>query len=244
MPRDPQNSENVRIDLPATPRKLPSITVIALAALAAFAAPARAQIWLSAGIQGGTLGAGVQGDILLTSHIGARAMYNGILSLSTNQTNSGITYTGKFALKNIPLLLDIYPSAHGSFHFTGGLVLNQNKVTATGVLGAGSTITINGAQYTEAQLGGPLVGTISYPSTAWYAGLGWGTPYHKDSHWGFVCDIGVMGATPTASLSAPGAASNATLQADLQAQADSTQKNLKKYASYWPAISFGVNYKF
>lgn len=221
-----------------------SLPVIALAALTAFAAPARAQLWLSVGAQAGTLGAGVQGDVLLTSHIGVRAMYNGLLTLSTTQTNSGITYNGKFAFQNIPLLVDIYPSAHGSFHFTGGIVMNQNKITATGVLGAGSTITINGVQYTEADLGGPLLGTISYPSTAWYAGLGWGTPYHKDSHWGFVCDIGVMGATPTAALTAPNAAVNAALQADLAAQIDSTQANLKKYASYWPSISFGVNYKF
>jgi len=206
--------------------------------------PARAQLYLSVGAQAGTLGAGVQGDLLLTSHIGVRAMYNGLFTLTTTQTNSGITYNGKFAFQNMPLLVDIYPSAHGSFHFTGGMIFNQNKITATGVLDAGSTITINGVQYTEADLGGPLLGTISYPSTAWYAGLGWGTPYHKDSHWGFVCDIGVMGATPTASLTAPNAAVNAALQANLQAQIDSTQANLKKYASYWPSISFGVNYKF
>ena len=35
----------------------------------------------------GTLGAGVQGDLLLTSHIGVRAMYNGLFTLTTTQTN-------------------------------------------------------------------------------------------------------------------------------------------------------------
>jgi hypothetical protein len=227
-----------------TRRVASAALVLSLLGFFSLAAPARAQIYLSAAATGGTLGIGVQGDLLLSSHFGVRAAYNGFASLSYTTDNSGITYNGKFEFQNMPLLLDYYPSAHGSFHLTGGMVLNKNKVTATGVLDAGNTITINGHTYTEADLGGPLLGTITYPSTAWYAGLGWGSPFHKDSHWGFVCDIGVMVATPTAAITAPNAQANAALQADLQAQIDSTQANLKKYATYWPSITLGVSYKF
>jgi len=236
------------MDLPtgrsrAQPAARPAL-VLSLLALLSVVAPARAQFYLSGAATAGTLGIGVQADLLLTSHLGVRAAYNGFASLSYTTDNSGITYNGKFEFQNMPLLVDYYPSAYGSFHLTGGIVLNKNKVTATGVLDAGNTITINGNTYTQADLGGPLLGTITYPSTAWYAGFGWGSPFHKDSHWGFVCDIGVMGATPTAAISAPNETANAVLQADLQAQMDSTQANLKKYATYWPSITLGVSYKF
>jgi len=221
-----------------------AIVALALTTLSAVTLPARAQLDLSVAARAGTLGAGVEADLLLTSHIGVRAGYNGLVTVTYTTDNSGITYNGEFDFLNMPLLVDIYPSARGTFHFTGGMILNQNKVTATGVLSAGNTIDINGTSYTEADLGGPLLGTITYPSTAWYAGLGWGTPVRTSSHWGFVCDLGVMIATPTAALTAPNAAANAVLQQNLQAQMDSTQANLKKYATYWPSISFGVSYRF
>jgi len=218
--------------------------VALLASLGALAAPAAAQLDISAGVTAGTLGIGLQGDILIVSHLGGRVIFNGLAQLTLNQTNSGITYNGKLTLQNIPILLDYYPSSTGSFHLTGGVVLNSNKVNATAVIAQGDSIKISGTYYSQAQLGGPMVETITYPSTAWYAGFGMGTPKRSGSRFGFLFDIGVMGSTPKVYLTAPAAVTDPALLADLQAQTATTQAKLKKAATYYPALSIGMNYKF
>jgi len=220
-------------------------TLLALAVAGALGASAHAQFpGASLGVEAGTLGVGLVGGVLFTSHFGGRATLNGLVNYSTTQTNTGITYDGKLSLQNVPLLLDWYPKANGSFRFSGGIILNKNKVTANGVIAPGDSIKIGGTYYTEAALGGPLVGTVTYPTTAWYAGIGVGTPHRGKSRWGFLFDFGVMISTPTAHLTAPNAATDPALQQDLDAQVAKSQQDLKKYATYWPQLALGVNYRF
>jgi hypothetical protein len=220
-------------------------TATALVAAAFIASPAVAQLDLSGAIHASTLGYGLEGDILLTPHIGARVIYNGALSLNKSLDNSGVTYDATADFKNIPIWVDFYPSARGNFHLTGGIILNQNKITVLGVPDAGGTFDLNGVTYQVSEIG-TLVGGVNYPSQGWYAGFGWGTPVRTGSRIGFVCDIGAFFSTPTVTLSAPNA--NPILQPqldqNLQAQADSTQASLQKYAKIYPVISLGINVKF
>ncbi len=220
--------------------------IAAGAFLGALAAPASAQLDISAAAHASTLGWGLEGDILLTPHIGARAMYNEY-TYSLSKTSSGNTYDGTLSYENFPLVLDYYLSAKGLFHLTGGIVLNQNKVAATALL----PWSYNGVTFTSADLTAPPVLSVTWPSVGWYAGFGWGTPVRTGSHFGFVADIGVMGGVPTVQIVATCASSSITcnnatptLQASLQQAADSIQNDLKTYASYYPVISIGVNYKF
>ena len=217
------------------------IAIVAAAVAAASAPPARAQIDLSAAAHASTLGFGVEASLLLTSHLGVRAMYN-FMNYDFTVTNSGITYSPKIAYRNAPLLIDLYPSARGTFHLSGGIVFNQNTVTGPAQPDQSGDFTIDGQTYTAAEVG-TLTVTLKYPSSGWYAGFGWGTPAGK-SRIGFVCDIGAFFSTPTVSLTSPYSGSVPGLAASLQAQADSTQATLKKYASIYPVISLGFNVRF
>ena len=72
-----------------------------------------------------------------------------------------------------------------------------------------------------------------------YLGLGFGSPAHKGGLVGFLFDVGVGIGKPTLSLTSTGAASNAALQADLDAQRDKTQKDFDKFKVY-PVVSIGL----
>jgi hypothetical protein len=191
----------------------------------------------SFGLQAGTLGFGVSAAKLIIPNIGLRAQFN-FFNFGVNNTVSDVKYSARVRFQNLPVLVDIFPWGRGPFHVTGGVVFNQNRFTGTGQSDASGDITINHNTYTQAQIG-VLSAAVRYPSTAGYAGLGFGTP-SRNSLIEFVADFGVMISTPKVSLNATGAGSNPQLQSDLQAQQASTQTSINKYAKIYPVISTGL----
>ena len=139
-------------------------------------------------------------------------------------------------------MLDLYPSSRGSFRLTGGIVINKNRLTGTGVPDAGGTITINHDSYTAAEVG-TLTGAATYPSTSPYIGFGVGTPAHSSS-FSFMLDFGVLISTPNVALSATGAATNPMLASDLAAQQATTETSVRKYLKIYPVMSFGPMIRF
>ncbi len=188
----------------------------------------------------GTLGLGLEIGKLLTNHLGARIGAN-YFSLSTTKTSTNIDYSVEAKLQAVSGLLDLYPSSRGSFHLTGGIMTDPLKVTATGQPTSGS-YKINGNTYTAAQVG-TLTGDAHFPSAAPYVGLGFGTPARDGGAFKFFFDLGAVLGKADVSLSATGAANNAQLQSDLQAQIASTQQNVDKLKVY-PVISFGLAFNF
>jgi hypothetical protein len=140
------------------------------------------------------------------------------------------------------VLLDLYPWARGSFHVTGGVLFDQNKITGTGVPGPAGTITLNGTSYTAAQIG-VLNAAIKYPSTGGYVGLGFGTPA-RNSLVAFLFDAGAVFSTPKFSLSATNEGITPGLASDVQAQQATTQQKVSKYGKIYPVISTGVAFRF
>lgn len=194
------------------------------------------------GLRISSLGFGVEVSKLLTGHIAARAGGN-YASFSTTQTQSDIKYDATAKFKALSLLIDLFPSSRGSFHFTGGIMTNPVKVTATGKPTATGDFDINGVTYTTAQVG-TLTGEGKFPDVGPYAGIGFGTPARKGGAVSFLFDLGAYIGTARISLDATGAAANPTLAADLQAQEDKTQKDVNKYAKVYPVLSFGLMVKF
>jgi len=71
-----------------------------------------------------------------------------------------------------------------------------------------------------------------------------GTPASSGRAIKLLFDLGAVIGKPTISLTATGAASDPTLAADLQAQANKTQGDVDKYLKVYPVLAFGLAYRF
>ncbi len=193
------------------------------------------------GVKGGTLGLGGEVSAGLTPNINARVGFNSF-NYSGNTTESHVTYDYKLKLNSVPILLDWHPFENSGFRLSGGLVINNNDVSATGT--TQTTYTIGNTIYTGAQLGS-LTGKVDFNKTAPYAGIGWGDAVGKDARLSFSFNLGVMfQGSPKVTLVANGPVTALpAFQADLaQEQRDVQSKidNLK----YYPDLSIGIAYKF
>ena len=130
-------------------------------------------------------------------------------------------------LQSIQLLADWYPSTSG-FRLSGGLVVNNNKVTLSGTgKVSGKDATVNG----ELKMSDSL---------SPYLGLGYATRPKDAKGLGFNVDVGVLFQNPKASLTATGPGVS---QTDIDAQLKTVQDaadNLKLF----PVIGLGVSYAF
>jgi hypothetical protein len=210
--------------------------------LEAQAAPTGGHADASIAVRFGTLGIGLEVSKLLIGHVGVRVGAN-YFKYSKTRTQSDVTYDASLKLQAFSALIDLFPGNRGNFHFTGGLMTDPAKVTATGKPTASGTFTLNGNSYTTAQVG-ILTGEAKFPSVGPYAGIGFGTPAKNGGAIKFLFDIGAVIGKATVRLGATGAASNPTLAADLKAQQDKTEHDVQKYAKVYPVISFGLAYRF
>jgi hypothetical protein len=204
-------------------------------------APAPSHLDVAFAFRFGTLGFGLEAGKAFTDHLSARVGAN-FFKVSRDQTQSNISYTASLKLHALSALLDLYPGARGSFHFTAGLMTNPLTISATGQPSGGS-YTINNSSYTSSQVG-TLTAEGKYPGVSPYLGLGFGTPARTGSALTFLFDLGVVIGKPTISLSASGSACapGTTCGNDLQAQRDKTQTDIEKYLKVYPVLSFGLAY--
>ncbi len=187
-----------------------------------------------------TLGFGLEVGKLVTDHFAVRAGAN-YFKFSTSATKSNVSYDASLKLHAVTGLVDFFPAARGNFHLTGGIITNPVTVSGTGQPDATGNFTLNGHTYNTTQVG-ILTGQAKYPDVGPYFGLGFGTPARK-SPVAFFFDLGAMIGQPTVTLAASGAAPGSQLATDLQAQADTTQHDIRKYAKVYPVISLGLAYR-
>lgn len=217
------------------------------ALIAAHATPAVAQQSshgsdFGVSLRAGTLGGGIEISKWLVNHIGARIGVN-YFSLSRDSIKqTDVNYDVHIKLTSFDALVDLYPSARGSFHFTAGLITNPAKVTGTGRPTGSGTFTLNNHVYTAGQVG-TLTGEAKFAGAEPYLGLGFGTAASKHGGVSFIFDLGAAIGKPKISLTATGAASNPTLQSDLNAQIVTTQKDADKLWAY-PVLALGLMIKF
>jgi hypothetical protein len=193
-------------------------------------------------LRAGSPGIGLEVNKLLLSHLGVRVGGN-YFRYSATRTQSDIRYEATLKLRGLSALVDLYPGARGSFHFTGGLFTSPVKVTAAGKPSAAGDFEINGNTYSATQVG-TLDAEAKYSDVGPYFGLGFGTP--ANSHHGlvFLFDLGVVIGKAKVTLDATGATAGSQLASDLAAQARKTQDDINEYAQVYPVLSFGLGYRF
>lgn len=122
---------------------------------------------------------------------------------------------------------DWYPF-NGGFKLTGGLALNNNKITISGRGNVNDKpATVNG----EVKMS---------DSISPYLGLGYSTRPKNTKGLGFNLDMGIMIQDPKASLSATGIGVS---DADIAAQQAKIQDAVNAL-KYFPLFGFGINYSF
>ncbi len=205
------------------------------------AAPLSAQTSLSIGARASTLGFGAEVSKLISPHLGARvAAYR--YSHTFDRVESDVQFNVDLKFKGMSALIDLYPSANGSFHLTGGLLTAPAEVDGVGQP-TGGTYDFNGTTYTAAQVG-TVNGTARWDDKMPYVGLGWGTPASRKGGLSFLFDLGAGIGKPTIGLSASSAIPGSTLAQDVAAEQQNIQKDVDKYAKVYPVISFGLAWRF
>lgn len=226
------------------------------------------RIGIGAGIS--ALGIQVQAATNIGSHFNVRANYN-FFNYGTDFTSSGIAANGTLNLSSAGVSLDVYPF-HGSFHVSPGLlVMNNNKITATVDVPAGSSFTLDGTTYYSANANSgtgatPITGNgllgLNTNKPAFTLKAGWGNIARRNGHWSVPFEAGVAFiGDPKVDVSLAGWACADQAQTECFNVADTTnpqaatiQSNLTAQVGKWtndidllrfyPIGSIGLAYSF
>jgi hypothetical protein len=190
---------------------------------------------------GPTTGVGVTESIRFMDHLGVSG---GIDYWDAGYTHSisDVDYHANLRFLNVPVTLDVYPWRTSSFHISGGVVLNQNRVFGEASPSANSTITINGTTYTGAQVGTLHLAIRQEPVDP-YLAVGGDFVNFDNKHWAFGWTLGVMyTGNPRVQLSNTGG-NGSVPQSDI----DGEKNKIIHYArqlEFWPVFKIGFSYAF
>jgi hypothetical protein len=202
-------------------------------------APLAAQFGLAA--RASTLGIGAEVSYRVNRMIGVRAGVN-YLEFSRDLSIENIDYHLTPHFENGAALLDFYPTG-GSFHLSGGVLLNRNEGRLVARLN--QNIEIGGQTYTPSEVGS-LTGTVDFKKAAPYLGFG----FAGSGRIALLVDLGVgitgtprvglVGDTP---LTGPAKTEfDANVEQELaQVRADI---NDRSYLKFHPVLSLGFKVGF
>lgn len=197
---------------------------------------------LSVGVS--TLGLGVQVSTPIIP--GSLDLAIGLNHFSYNHNgtytgdSSSIPYHGNLRLQTIPVLLDYYPF-QGVFRLTGGVMVNQNRMTLDSA--GNGTYMINNHQYSAQQVG-TFTGRVAWKRVAPYLGIGWGSKAARQTGFSMGFDLGVLfTGSPQVTLSASNPQNNSQLASDVAAAQASANQKASSY-KLWPVIGVRIGYDF
>jgi hypothetical protein len=193
----------------------------------------------------GTTGVGLHFSVPVVQSVNARLGVN-YLDYSYTGNTHNVNYEFKMKLNTFDALVDWFPFDNG-FRVSGGLVYNDNQVTATGKPNSNGTYTLNGNTY-QASSVGSLNGKVEFRKIAPYLGIGYGNALAKESAWHFSTDVGVLfqGSAST-SLASSGCTTNAMacsqLATDVAAENAQLSDKVHNFKAY-PVVRVGIGYRF
>jgi hypothetical protein len=203
---------------------------------------------LGAGIDAGTLGAGLTVVKSIIPHrLSAEIDLNAPIPVSYTTDVSGTHYSGKLRMAASGAFLNFFPSASHLFHLSAGAYYNYNHVNL-GAQFAPGAFTLDGQRYTTSELTS-LSDRVTFRHFAPYLGLGWGDGSASPGlH--FIANAGVLyqgssrvdliGTTPYLT----GSPQYNALFDRLDAQRGVIGNDLDKHLKWYPALLVGLVYGF
>lgn len=216
------------------------------------------------------LGIQLQAATNISSHFNLRGTGN-FFGYSTNFTTNGINATAKLNLASAGTAVDVYPFHVGWRISPGLLFYNQNQLTATADVAAGTSFKLNGATYYSANANAatgavPITGNavlgLNTTKPAFTITTGWGNMIPRNGHWSFPFEVGVafIGApsvnvnlsgwacydqaqTQCTDISSPTNPIAQAIQGNLAAQVTKWTSDINPLKTY-PILSGGVAYSF
>ncbi len=208
----------------------------------------------------GIAGGGFDVATPLATHFNLRAGAD-FFSYSDSFTEQGADVTAALQLRSGHANLDWFPFHNGLRISPMVNVVNNNTVRATALVPAGSTITLNGQDYTSSATD-PLhgSGSVGFRKTSPGLTVGWGNIVPRSKkHFSFPVELGFYYVNqPTLKIAFTGSAcdpsqppsigcesvdSDPGFQSNLTAFEAKQNHNLS-YASLFPVFTVGVGYKF
>jgi len=193
------------------------------------------------GVRASTLGIGAELSYRISRNFGIRLGGN-YLQFSRDATIEDIDYHLTPHFENVTAILDLHPFG-GSFHLSGGLLLNYNEGRMVARLN--HDIEIGGDTYTPQEVGS-LTGTVGFKKAAPYLGIG----FAGRSRVAVLVDLGV-GFTGTPRVDLVGAtnltgAAKDQFDANVEQERQEAQAEINdhKILRYHPVVSLGLKISF
>lgn len=232
---------------------LPKIALACALFLAATQANAAGIRPYAVSITASTLGLG--GDVItpISQSFNLRGSMRGFRYHNTLNINE-VNYNASTLLANISLLTDYYPVGK-LFHLSGGVVINNNKLTVSAK--ETGNITLNNTDYS---VSGKIDGDITFNPLAGYLGIGLGNPIAAKHGWQLHLEGGVMyQGRPDTALSSYGTATHISSGESFAidgntSEAETFNRNIEEEVNtlndklveleWFPVISLGLSYRF
>lgn len=221
--------------------RLQNLSLPVLAVGLALSAPVQLSAQVGIAARASTLGLGAELSYRASRMLGFRVAGN-YLEFSRDVAIENIDYTLTPHFENGSAMLDLYPMG-GSFHLTGGVLLNRNQGRMTARLN--QNIEIGGRTYTPDEIGS-LLGTVEFRKTAPYVGLG----FAGRGKISLLLDLG-LGITGTPRVTLVGTtpltgAAKAEFDANVAQELQQVRADIdnKSYLKFHPVISVGLKVGF
>lgn len=202
----------------------------------------------------GTLGLGGTVGWRFVDHLGVRAGVNGLTYTANNREIEGVGYDAKLKLFLVPLAVDFFPWKDRSFRITGGVLLNQNKLTGSsmgaydGISHYFITVGDSGTTYQTDGAGGvgALNMKVEQQAVSPFLAIGGNLYFDKAKHWSLSGELGVAyTGSPDITLGTASGAENgnAVLRHDLDVEKQQLESAVKKF-KFYPIIKIGLSFSF
>lgn len=200
------------------------------------------------GLEGSTLGLGGWVGWRFSDLLGVRAGLD-YFQLGLSEDVKGVRYKNSLELLSEPVTLDVYPWKSHPFHFSIGLLVNENRLDGSSYFSSKQTYRLAGTTYAAPDVG-HLNSRITQNSVAPYLGFGGNLFYFDPAHhWALTGELGVtyLGGASADLHRSGGVANDTALGSQINHSVNAEVGRVRDFGDdfqWWPVARLGVSYSF